>query len=137
MQPQYAYPDTTELKHLLMVLKNNRDNIELSVLKTKYKKGYDNLCSKINTAASAYAKEVALYGLQVHKDYAEDIKLIVNETLESSGILHELAKAIYVDQNLDRFVKLTEDLRAIILTALSDYLEAKIVIDKSSNRNAA
>lgn len=137
MQPQNTYPDTTELKHLLMVLKNNRDNIDLSVLKTKYKKGYDSLCRKINVAASAYAKEVALYGLQVHKDYAEDIKLIVNEAIKASGILHELSKAIYVDQDLNKFVKLTEDLRTIILTALSVYLDAKVVIDKSSNRNAA
>lgn len=136
MQPQNTYPDTAELKHLLMVLKNNRDNIELSVLKTKYKKGYDSLCRKINITASAYAKEVALHDLQVHKDYAEDIKLIVAEALEVSGILHELSNALYVDQNLDRFVKLTEDLRAVILTALSDYLEAKIVID-NSKRNAA
>ncbi len=136
MQTQNTYPDTTELKHLLMVLKNNRDNIELSVLKTKYKNGYDNLCCKINTSASDYAKEVSLHGLQVHKDYAEDIKLIVNEAIESSGILHDFSRAIYVDQDLDRFVKLTEDLRYIILTALSDYLEAKIVID-NSKRNAA
>lgn len=136
MQPQNTYPDTTELKHLLMVLKNNRDNIELSVLKTKYKKGYNSLCRKINASASAYAKEVALHGLQVHKDYAEDIKQIVTEAIEASGILHELSRAVYVEQDLNRFVKLTEDLRAVILTALSDYLEAKIVID-NSKRNAA
>lgn len=79
---------------------------------------------------------MSLHGLQVHKDYAEDIKLIVNEAIESSGILHDFSRAIYVDQDLDRFVKLTENLRYIILTALSDYLEAKIIID-NSKKNAA
>lgn len=136
MQPQNTYPDTTELKHLLMVLKNNRDNIELSILKTKYKKGYDSLCLKINTSTSAYAKEVAFHSLQVHKNYAADIKLIVTEAIKVSGILHELSKAIYEEQDLDRFVKLTEELRSIILTALSDYLEAKIVIDNSKRKAA-
>lgn len=32
------YPDTKELRRLLLVLKNNKDHIPVSVLKSKYKK---------------------------------------------------------------------------------------------------
>lgn len=33
------YPDIEELRRLLLVLKNNKDHIPVSILKSKYKKG--------------------------------------------------------------------------------------------------
>ena len=36
-----------ELAKLLTTLKNNRENVSLDILKTKYKKAYDSLCSEI------------------------------------------------------------------------------------------
>lgn len=146
-QPLRGYPmqndnctqkflDVEELRRLLLVLKNNRDHIPISVLKSKYKNAYNNLCDKIRTAASVYVKEVSLHSLQVHIAYAEDISSIVTEAINNSGILHELSEAIYQNQDLNQFIKLTEDLRKVVLLSLSDYLDAKIVIDTSRKSNA-
>lgn len=110
-------------------LKNNRDHIPISVLKSKYKNAYNNLCDKIRTAASVYVKEVSLHNLQVHIAYAEEISSIVTEAINNSGILHELSEVIYQNQDLDQFIKLTEDLRKVVLLSLSDYMDAKIVVD--------
>ena len=146
-QPLRGYPmqndnctqkclDVEELRRLLLVLKNNRDHIPIPVLKSKYKNAYNNLCDKIRTAASVYVKEVSLHSLQVHIAYAEDISSIVTEAINNSGILHELSEAIYQNQDLNQFIKLTEDLRKVVLLSLSDYLDAKIVIDTSHKSNA-
>ena len=146
-QPLRGYPmqndnctqkflDVEELRRWLLVLKNNRDHIPISVLKSKYKNAYNNLCDKIRTAASVYVKEVSLHSLQVHIAYAEDISSIVTEAINNSGILHELSEAIYQNQDLNQFIKLTEDLRKVVLLSLSDYLDAKIVIDTSHKSNA-
>lgn len=131
------FPDVEELRRLLLVLKNNRDHIPISVLKSKYKNAYNNLCDKIRTAASVYVKEVSLHNLQVHIAYAEEISSIVTEAINNSGILHELSEVIYQNQDLDQFIKLTEDLRKVVLLSLSEYMEAKIVIDTSHKSNAA
>ncbi len=123
------FPDVEELRRLLLVLKNNRDHIPISVLKSKYKNAYNNLCDKIRTAASVYVKEVSLHNLQVHIAYAEEISSIVTQAINNSGILHELSEVIYQNQDLDQFIKLTEDLRKVVLLSLSDYMDAKIVVD--------
>ena len=65
------YPDIEELHHLLLVLKNNKDHIPVFVLKSKYKKGYNDLCDKIRCSASAYALDASLHGLKVHISYAD------------------------------------------------------------------
>lgn len=131
------YPDTEELRRLLLVLKNNKDHIPVSVLKSKYKKGYDDLCDKIKHSASTYALEASLHGLKVHISYADEIGAIVTNVIASSGIMHLFSTAIYKNQDLDQFVKLTEDLREMILTSLSVYLDAGIVVDTSHKSNAA
>lgn len=131
------YPDIEELRRLLLVLKNNKDHIPVSVLKSKYKKGYNDLCDKIRCSASAYALDASLHGLKVHFSYADEIATIVTNVIEGSGIMHQFSTAIYKNQDLDQFVKLTEKLREMIRTSLSVYLDAGIVVDTSHNSNAA
>ena len=131
------YPDTKELRRLLLVLKNNKDHLPVSVLKSKYKKGYNDLCDKIRRLASVYALEASLHGLQVHISYADEIAAIVTKVIADSGIMHQLSTAIYKNQDLDQFVKLTEDLREIILASLKVYLDAGIVVDTAHKSNAA
>lgn len=131
------YPDIEELRRLLLVLKNNKDHIPVSVLKSKYKKGYNDLCDKIRCSASAYALDASLHGLQVHISYADEIAAIVTKVIADSEIMHQFSTAIYKNQDLDQFVKLTENLREIILTSLSVYLDAGVVVDTSHKSNAA
>ena len=96
------YPDIEELRRLLLVLKNNKDHIPVSVLKSKYKKGYNDLCDKIRHSASAYALNASLHGLTVHISYADEIATIVTSVIEGSGIMHQFSTAIYKNQDLDQ-----------------------------------
>ena len=110
-----------ELAKLLTTLKNNRENVSLDILKTKYKKGYDSLCSDIRRRASDYAAEIALGGIRIHRDYLDEAVSIVNETIGRSGILKQLSKAAFSHQNIAEFESLAGLLRAKILADLESF----------------
>lgn len=107
-----------ELSKLLTTLKHNRENVSLDVLKTKYKKGYDTLCAEIRRSASDYAKQIALRGIRIHKDYLEAAVSLINETTERSGILKELSKAAFSHQDIKEFESLAGMLHEKILADL-------------------
>lgn len=107
-----------ELAKLLTTLKHNREQVSLDVLKTKYKKGYDTLCAGISRSASDYAKQIALCGIRIHKDYLDEAVSIINGTIAKSGILKQLSKAAFSHQDIAEFESLTLTLRQKILTDL-------------------
>ncbi len=110
-----------ELSKLLTTLKHNRENVSLDVLKTKYKKGYDTLCAGIRRSASVYAKQIALRGIRIHKDYLDEAVAIVNGTIARSGILKQLSKAAFSSQDIKEFDSLAGTLRKKILTDLEPF----------------
>ena len=85
------------------------------MLKTKYRKGYAGLCADIKRRASDYAAKVALDGIRIHKDYLEEAVLIINGTIESSGILKLLSKAAFSHQDIEEFDSLAGNLHEKIL----------------------
>ena len=107
-----------ELAKLLTTLKHNREQVSLDVLKTKYKKGYDTLCAGISRSASDYAKQIALCGIRIHKDYLDEAVSIINGTIAKSGILKQLSKAAFSHQDIAEFESLTLTLRKKILSSL-------------------
>lgn len=107
-----------ELAKLLTTLKHNREQVSLDVLKTKYKKGYDTLCAGISRSASDYAKQIALCGIRIHKDYLDEAVSIINGTIAKSGILKQLSKAAFSHQDIAEFESLTLTLRKKILNSL-------------------
>lgn len=107
-----------ELAKLLTTLKHNREQFSLDVLKTKYKKGYDTLCAGISRSASDYAKQIALCGIRIHKDYLDEAVSIINGTIAKSGILKQLSKAAFSHQDIAEFESLTLTLRKKILSSL-------------------
>lgn len=110
-----------ELAKLLTTLKNNRENVSLDILKTKYKKAYDSLCSEIRRRASDYAAEIALDSIRIHKDYLDEAVSIVNETIGCSGILKQLSKAAFSHQDIAEFETLAGMLRKKILADLESF----------------
>lgn len=110
-----------ELEKLLKTLKTNRDKVPLNVLKTKYKKGYSELCRNISTTASDYAKHISLYGIRIHKDYMDEGLPIINQTIHESGILKELSRAAFHKQDITEFTNLAFKLRDNILEALEPF----------------
>lgn len=107
-----------ELSKLLTTLKHNREKVSLDVLKTKYKKGYDTLCAGIKRAASDYAKQIALCGIRIHKDYLDEAVSIINETIARSGILKRLSRAAFSHQDITEFESLAGMLHEKILADL-------------------
>ena len=107
-----------ELSKLLTTLKHNREKVSLDVLKTKYKKGYDTLCAGIRRSASDYAKQIALCGIRIHKDYLDEAVPIVNTTIARSGILKQLSRAAFSHQDINEFESLAKTLRGKILADL-------------------
>lgn len=100
-----------ELEKQLKTLKNNRDNVPLAVLKTKYKTAYEALCRDIRLKASEYASIIALQGIRIHRDYLAEGLPIVNETIQKSGILKDLSKAAFCRQDIEEFTTLSLRLR--------------------------
>lgn len=107
-----------ELAKLLATLNHNREKVSLDVLKTKYKKGYDTLCAGIKRAASDYAKQIALCGIRIHKDYLDEAVSVINETIARSSILKQLSKAAFSHQDITEFDSLALTLREKILNDL-------------------
>lgn len=110
-----------ELSKLLTTLKHNREKVSLDVLKTKYKKGYNTLCAGIKRCASDYAKQIALCGIRIHKDYLDDAVFIINDTIAQSGILKQLSKAAFNHQDMAEFDSLANALREKILASLEPF----------------
>lgn len=117
-QDQQAALLREELAKLLSTLKHNREKVSLDVLRTKYKKGYDTLCAGIRRSASDYARQTALCGIRIHRDYLDEAVSIVNGTIARSGILKQLSRAAFSHQDIAEFESLALTLRQKILADL-------------------
>ena len=110
-----------ELEKLLSTLKANRDKVPLNVLKTKYKKGYEELCVNIRNTTSDYVKQVALHGIRIHNDYLDEGIAILEQTFKESGLLKEISKAALCKQNITEVTNLALKLRKTIQEALEPF----------------
>lgn len=117
-QDQQAALLREELAKLLSTLKHNREKVSLDVLRTKYKKGYDTLCAGIRRSASDYARQTALCGIRIHRDYLDEAVSVINETIARSGILKQLSRAAFSHQDIAEFESLALTLRQKILADL-------------------
>ena len=110
-----------ELEKLLITLKHNKENVPLNILKTKYKKAYDTLCSNIKCKASDYATKIALNGIRICEDYLDEAVPIINGTIEHFRIIKQFSKAIFCHQDLTEFEFLAETLREKIISNLEPF----------------
>ena len=117
-----------DLEQLLSTLKHNRDKVPLSVLKTKYKTGYENLCQSINTTATDYVKRIILSSIRIHKDFTEESISIIESTIKNSGLLKQLSNAAYTKQDITEFTNLAFALRQVVLDALQPFYDSHTVL---------
>ena len=110
-----------ELARLLSTLKHNREKVPLDVLRTKYKKGYDALCSSISRCASDYAKQITLQGIRIHRDCLDEAVSVINGAIAKSGILRQLAAAAFRHQDMAEFDSLAGALRERLLAELEPF----------------
>lgn len=116
----------TALEGHLDTLKRNLAAVSLEVLKTKYKKPFDELQHNIRTTATAYVKQVTLEGLRIHRDFQEEARLIIQDTIDQSGLLRQITEAAFQRQDMDEVDRLASDLKGRISLALAPFYESHI-----------
>ena len=119
--PQETFQLQKELENQLKTLKANRDKVPLKVLKTKYRTGYETLCTKIGKIASDYVKQILFHGLRIHKDYLEEILPVIQKVIQESGLLKELSNAAFQKQDIVEFTTLALKLKGILEKILEPF----------------
>ena len=79
------------LEEHLDLLKRNLAVASLEVLKTKYKKPFDELRHNIKSTATAYVKQITLENIRIRADFMDEAQPLIQETIDQSGILNQLA----------------------------------------------
>ena len=113
----------TALEGHLDTLKRNLAAVSLEVLKTKYKKPFDELRHNIRTTATAYVKQVTLEGVRIHQDFQEEARAIIQDTIDQSGLLRQISEAAFRRQDMDEIDRLVLDLKLRINLALDPFYE--------------
>lgn len=65
-----------------------------------------------------YARQTALCGIRIHRDFLDEAVSIVNETIDRSGVLKQLSRAAFSHQDITEFDSLALTLRQKILNDL-------------------
>lgn len=93
----------TALQEKLDVLKQNRENVPLEQLKTRYKTAYNKLLAEVNDKFQAMTNR-ALRGIDVKEDSYEAINRIWQETYKK-----EVSHSIYKEYSAEKAQILIED----------------------------
>ena len=107
----------------LATLKKNRDQVPLKVLKTKYKKGYQQLCLELKTLTEAYLNSVICKNLRIRKDLFPEAEKLIQPAIADSGLLRECSRAVFQRQDMEELRKLAERLRETVNNALQPFYE--------------
>lgn len=108
--------EITELKTKVEQLKKNREKVALEVLKTKYKKPYEELLHSIKTLAEKILLDRSVKELVVRMD-DEGNKLIeqINQTIADEarpgGIMKRISQALYKEYDVEKFETIVEEMR--------------------------
>ena len=119
--------DNNTLRQTLMkdlnTLKRNLNAVSKEVLKTKYRKPYTKLCQDISTNATAYVKGIILSDIRVRKDYQNDVVPLIQNTIDSSGMLCQMSAALFCKQDITEFEELAFDLKMQVQDVLGPFYE--------------
>ena len=103
-----------EYRSLLELLKKNRENVSLDVLKTKYQKPYIQLTQKIQFMTREVLQEVALGGLRIKHSQAHQKYQEINTAIKESGIMKKASRAAFIQQDADLVLEYASQLREIV-----------------------
>lgn len=115
--------NSEELRNALLkpmtTLRNNLSKVPMSVLKTKYKQGYDALILKLRKAASEYATFLIFHDIQIHEKYLQECLREVEHLIKSSNIQKELSCAVYKTQDIIAFEHNALAFRKLLIREIS------------------
>ena len=103
-----------EYRSLLDSLKRNKENVPLETLKTKYRKPYEQLTQSIQSMTKEILQDVALNGLQIQRDEADQRYLEINSAISGSGIMEKASHAAFIQQDADLVLEYAGQLRGIV-----------------------
>jgi len=103
-----------EYRSLLDSLKRNKENVPLETLKTKYSKPYEQLTQSIQSMTREILQDVAINGLQIERDEADQKYLEINSAISGSGILKKASQAAFIQQDADLVLEYAGQLREIV-----------------------
>jgi hypothetical protein len=106
--------DLDEYQSMLMRLKQNKQNVPLETLKTKYRKPYEQLIQSIQSMTSEILQDVALKDLQIERAEADQKYLEINSAIKESGIMKKASQAAFIQQDADLVLEYAGQLREIV-----------------------
>ena len=106
--------DRKAYKHKLECLKRNKEAVPLELLTTKYRLDYERLKQELKTMTEGLLREIALEGVKIRKDHAEETFQKINREIGESGLLLGISHAVYWEQDFDKLTKLAYQLRELI-----------------------
>ena len=110
----------------LDLLKRNLAVTSLEVLKTKYKKPFDELRHKVSAAAAAYVKQVTLETIRIRADFMDEAQPLIQGTIDRSGILKQISAAAFERQDLAEIDQLALALKEQIHQALLPFYDRHV-----------
>ncbi|MDO4275083.1 MAG: hypothetical protein Q4D16_15550 [Eubacteriales bacterium] len=113
----------SSLQKLLSILKKNREAIDRQLLKTIYKRAYDDLLRQISQTATAYIHEITLRGLILNPDISLEKQVdAMNKAIVESGLLKEMGRVVYKTYDIEKLYQLALQLREKLELALWPYI---------------
>ena len=116
------------LEEYLDLLKRNLDAVSLEILKTKYKKPFDELRQNISSTATAYVKQVTLDNIRIRADFMAEAQPLIQSTVDQSGILKQISAAAFKRQDIAEIDQLTLSLKEQIRQALLPFYDRHICL---------
>lgn len=96
---------------LLTQLKRNKANVPLEVLKTKYRKPFEELQNRLRVMTVKIVYDVVLNGLLIRYEDADGAYAEINQLIEESGLSKEISQAVFLNQDLGVVEEKTMELR--------------------------
>ena len=106
--------DLDEYQSMLMRLKQNKQNVPLETLKTKYRKPYEQLIQSIQSMTREILQDVALKDLQIERAEADQRYLEINTAIRKSGIMKKASQAAFIQQDADLVLEYAGQLRELV-----------------------
>lgn len=96
---------------LLAQMKRNKANVPLEVLKTKYRKPFEELQNRLRVMTVKIVYDVVLNGLLIRYEDADGAYAEINQLIEESGLSKEISQAVFLNQDLGVVEEKTMELR--------------------------
>ncbi len=116
------------LEEYLDLLRRNLAVASLEVLKTRYKKPFDELRHNISTTATAYVKQITLENIRIRADFMNEAQPLIQSTIDQSGILKQISAAAFKRQDIAEIDQLALALKEQIRQALIPFYDRHICL---------